>query len=863
MTIRKKLLLSFGMVLVIMLLAFVVSMVTMLRERSTKSATKRAMELSLTAGVVRFHMMQSRLSLSNYLLTGDAKEVEKLRAEQRQFAEALQVAKSNAQTDAARAQLAKLEQVERDWNEKFVNRLLEQRRLVDSGKASSDQLHKAYVQLDPQFWVRSSSDIVDRIRADNQQLLLQRGQTDETSAMATTLIAVVGVPLALVLCLGIAYKTSRSITEPLDELSAVARNIADTGNLNQPLEAKRFTSEVGQLAYSYAKLVDYLKEMASVSEAIARGDLSADIQPRSSQDTLALAFSKMTQGLRALVRAVRDAASQVAAGSNQVADSSEDSAKISVQSASAIDEVTSTMHEMSVNVQNMVRNTQMQASDVGHTSASIEQMVASIQRVADTAKVLLDISNRSREEVQNGLTTMQKATEGLNRINDSIGSSAEIISTLGQSANEIGKIVEVIDDISEQTNLLALNAAIEAARAGEHGLGFAVVADEVRKLAEKSAESAKDISELIDRIQKEARKAVGNMDKSTTIVNEGLGLGGDLNSALRRISNVVTEVYKFAHEIGAATNEQSHGSSQIAKATSRLNEITQSLPEVVEAAARIGRRHAILDGEVIAVDAAGRPLAFQEVMRRFGRVREVERLRVEQPIRLFIFDLLALDGELWIDRPYEERYAEMARLAADAGLSLPGRIGPAALQEAERFYAGAIEAGYEGVMAKALDSRYTPGARGRGWLKIKHAHTLDLVIVAADWGYGRRHGWLSNYHLAARDPERGGFVEVGKTFKGLTDDQFERMTARLLALKTDETRATVFVRPEVVVEVAYNDIQRSPQYAGAMALRFARIVRVRDDKPAAEADTLAAMTEAFERQVVRPGVGRPPVARPG
>jgi len=582
MTIRKKLLLSFGMVLVIMLLAFVVSMVTMLRERSTKSATKRAMELSLTAGVVRFHMMQSRLSLSNYLLTGDAHEVEKLRAEQRQFAEALQVAKSNAQTDTARAQLAKLEQVERDWNEKFVNRLLEQRRLVDSGKASPDQLHKAYVQLDPQFWVRSSSDIVDRIRADNQQLLLQRGQTDETSAMATTLIAVVGVPLALVLCLGIAYKTSRSITEPLDELSAVARNIADTGNLNQPLEAKRFTSEVGQLAYSYAKLVDYLKEMASVSEAIARGDLSADIQPRSSQDTLALAFSKMTQGLRALVRAVRDAASQVAAGSNQVADSSEDSAKISVQSASAIDEVTSTMHEMSVNVQNMVRNTQMQASDVGHTSASIEQMVASIQRVADTAKVLLDISNRSREEVQNGLTTMQKATEGLNRINDSIGSSAEIISTLGQSANEIGKIVEVIDDISEQTNLLALNAAIEAARAGEHGLGFAVVADEVRKLAEKSAESAKDISELIDRIQKEARKAVGNMDKSTTIVNEGLGLGGDLNSALRRISNVVTEVYKFAHEIGAATNEQSHGSSQIAKATSRLNEITQEISSSVE-----------------------------------------------------------------------------------------------------------------------------------------------------------------------------------------------------------------------------------------------------------------------------------------
>ena len=284
----------------------------------------------------------------------------------------------------------------------------------------------------------------------------------------------------------------------------------------------------------------------------------------------------------------------------------------------------------------------------------------------------------------------------------------------------------------------------------------------------------------------------------------------------------------------------------------RLNEITQSLPEVAEAVARLGDRRAIVDGEVIAVNAAGRPLAFQEVMRRFGRVRGIERLRAEQPIRLFVFDLLALDGELLIDQPYEERYGEMARLAADAGLSLADRIVPTALEEAERFYTDAVAAGYEGVMAKALASRYTPGARGRGWLKIKHVRTLDLVIVAADWGYGRRHGWLSNYHLVARDTERGGLVEVGKTFKGLTDDQFEQMTARLLALKTDETRTTVFVRPEVLVEVAYSDIQRSPQYESGMALRFARIVRIRDDKPAAEADTLAAMTEAFERQIVRP-----------
>ena len=224
----------------------------------------------------------------------------------------------------------------------------------------------------------------------------------------------------------------------------------------------------------------------------------------------------------------------------------------------------------------------VQASSVSETSASIDQMVASIQRVADTAKVLLDISNRSREEVHSGIATMEKATDGLTRINTTINSSGEIIGALGQRADDIGKIIEVIDDLAEQTNLLALNAAIEAARAGEHGLGFAVVADEVRKLAEKSAQSTKEISELIQSIQKEARKAVENMDRSTSIVNEGLELGGELNSALRKISNVVTEVYKFAQEIGAATNEQSHGSSQIARATTRLNEITHEINSAVE-----------------------------------------------------------------------------------------------------------------------------------------------------------------------------------------------------------------------------------------------------------------------------------------
>src|SRR5262249_17674270 len=340
--------------------------------------------------------------------------------------------------------------------------------------------------------------------------------------------------------------------------------------------------EIGELARSFSSMVNYLKEMASVSEAIAGGNLMVDVQPRSKNDTLGNAFARMTEGLRNLVRNVRDLASQVASASSQVAGASDESAKISLQGSSAIDEVTSTMHEMSVNVQNMVKSTQTQASSVSETSASIDQMVASIQRVADTAKVLLDISNRSREEVNNGIGTMEKATEGLNKINNTIRSSGEIIDVLGKRADDIGKIIEVIDDLAEQTNLLALNAAIEAARAGEHGLGFAVVADEVRKLAEKSAQSTKEISELIQSIQAEARKAVDNMEHSTGIVNQGLGLGQDLNAALRKISSVVTEVYKFAQEIGAATNEQSNGSSQIARSTSRLNEITHEINSAVE-----------------------------------------------------------------------------------------------------------------------------------------------------------------------------------------------------------------------------------------------------------------------------------------
>src|SRR5215472_8493469 len=459
---------------------------------------------------------------------------------------------------------------------------MEKRRQVDTGSATVAELQIAYLQATP---TPEQKQREDAPLAQLQQIIKTANdnaeRSDSNAAMLITGVTLGGMVLVIVLAAAIAWRVAKSITAPLSQLITVAGQIGNAGDLEQEVKIQG-EDEVAQLSKTFNNMVMYLREMAGISESVAGGDLSVEINPRSGRDTLGKAFREMTLGLRSLVKNVRDSAAQVASGSNQVASASDESAKISVQAASAIDEVTSTMHEMSINVQNMVKSTQMQASNVSETSASIDEMVASIQRVADTAKVLLDISQRSRDEVHSGISTMEKATDGLSRINNAIGSSSDIIAALGQRADDIGKIIEVIDDLAEQTNLLALNAAIEAARAGEHGLGFAVVADEVRKLAEKSAQSTREISDLIQSIQKEARKAVENMEHSTRIVEEGLNLGNDLGSALHKISNVVTEVYKFSQEIGAATNEQSVGSSQIAKATSRLTEITQEINSAVE-----------------------------------------------------------------------------------------------------------------------------------------------------------------------------------------------------------------------------------------------------------------------------------------
>jgi methyl-accepting chemotaxis protein len=583
MTLGKKLYLSFGGVLLGVVFLFIVNWMAVRREHEAKKAAASSLELAEATDSIKFQMMQNRLYLSNYLLSGDTREVDRMNEGIHSLNDKLDKTHNLASSDQQKAALEKVQQLEQNWAKEFAQPLVDKRRDVDSGNATVAELQIFYLQKDASSWVKNSTEFLDVADKENKKIVEERRKSDDTAANLTIGFSALAMAIALVVGGFIAYRTANSITEPLAKLMTVAHKIGNTGDLDHDIETDvQRQDEIGELARTFASMVKYLKEMAVVSEAIAAGDLMVDVQPRSKQDTLGHAFQQMVKSLRDLVRSVRDLASQVTSASSQVAGASDESAKISLQGSSAIDEVTSTMHEMSVNVQNMVKSTQTQASSVSETSASIDEMVASIQRVADTAKVLLDISNRSREEVHSGINTMEKATEGLTKINNTIKSSGAIIDALGTRADDIGKIIEVIDDLAEQTNLLALNAAIEAARAGEHGLGFAVVADEVRKLAEKSAQSTKEISELIQSIQKEARKAVENMDESTTIVNEGLELGGELNAALRKISNVVTEVYKFAQEIGAATNEQSHGSSQIARATTRLNEITHEINSAVE-----------------------------------------------------------------------------------------------------------------------------------------------------------------------------------------------------------------------------------------------------------------------------------------
>ena len=287
---------------------------------------------------------------------------------------------------------------------------------------------------------------------------------------------------------------------------------------------------------------------------------------------------------------------------------------------------------------------------------------------------------------------------------------------------------------------------------------------------------------------------------------------------------------------------QAHKLGEDVRVYSRaLNEVTHAVPEVVELVRGLASESVILDGEAIALRSDGRPHPFQTTMRRFGRRRDVAAERARLPLHVYFFDAMLVDGESLIDLPLRERRSRLEALVpSDA---LPESLATDELDAADALWTRTIEQGHEGLMAKSLDSTYEAGNRGSQWLKLKPAHTLDLVVIAAEWGSGRRRGWLSNLHLAAYDPDADDFVMLGKTFKGLTDELLEWQTKELLAREVRRDEYTVYVEPELVAEIAFNDVQSSPRYPGGVALRFARMKRYRPDKIATAADTIAAVRE--------------------
>jgi DNA ligase-1 len=315
----------------------------------------------------------------------------------------------------------------------------------------------------------------------------------------------------------------------------------------------------------------------------------------------------------------------------------------------------------------------------------------------------------------------------------------------------------------------------------------------------------------------------------------------DTDEALARLGTAA-----FEWKLDGARVQVHKSGSEVRVYTRNLNDVTDRVPEIVAAVRGLPAAALILDGEAIALKADCTPHAFQTTMRRFGRRLEVDAMRRELPLSVYFFDCLLWDGGVLMDHAAAERFEALQR-SLPPELIVP-RIVSAERAQAAHFLADALARRHEGVMAKALDQPYEAGRRGGGWLKIKRPNTLDLVVLAAEWGNGRRRGWLSNLHLGARDPEHGGFVMLGKTFKGLTDQMLAWQTREFLSREASRDAYTVYLRPEIVIEVAFNEVQESSQYPAGLALRFARVKAYRPDKRAEEADTIDTVRQIYAGQ---------------
>src|SRR5215469_569307 len=332
MTLGKKLYGSFGIILFLVLVLFLVNYRAVKREHDTKQAAKDSLDLADATDAVKFQMMQNRLYLSNYLLSGDTREVDRMNEGIRLLSDKLEKTTNLAASDQEKNAFEKVQQLEQSWAKEFAQPLVDKRKDVDSGNATVAELQIFYLQKDASSWVKNSTEYLDVASKENNKLVDERRDSDGKAEQGTIWASVIFTLMALFVGGFVAYRTAKSITDPLSSLMTVAHKIGNTGDLDHNIEIDtERNDEIGELARTFANMVTYLKEMAAVSEAIANGDLMVNVQPRSKQDTLGHAFQQMVQSLRGLVRSVRDLASQVASASSQVAGASDESAKISLQ----------------------------------------------------------------------------------------------------------------------------------------------------------------------------------------------------------------------------------------------------------------------------------------------------------------------------------------------------------------------------------------------------------------------------------------------------------------------------------------------------------------------------------------------------
>ncbi|MFB6633572.1 ATP-dependent DNA ligase [Streptomyces sp. NPDC056362] len=436
--------------------------------------------------------------------------------------------------------------------------------------------------------------------------------------------------------------------------------------------------------------------------------------------------------------------------------------------------------------------------------------------------------------------------------------------TLGRVDEAMGELAAVSGAGARAERTRLVRALLAAATLDEQELLLRLLSGEVRQGA-LDAVALEGVAQAAGVAAGELRRAVmleGSLPPvAQAVLAEGAGalerftlrVGSPVQPMLAHTAASVAEAVAA---LGACAVEekldgirvQVHRRGDDVRAYTRsLDDITDRLPEVVAMARAVAADAFILDGEMIAVDPeTGRPVSFQSIAGRVGSRADVAGARAALPLTAVFFDVLAVEGESLIDRPGPERHAVLARLLPESQrvrrTVVTDPADPAQTEAAERFYADTLARGHEGVLVKALDAPYAAGRRGRSWLKVKPVHTVDLVVLAVERGHGRRTGLLSNLHLGARGDD-GDFVMLGKTFKGLTDEMLRWQTERLGELAVSDDGFTVRVRPELVVEIAYDGLQVSTRYPAGVTLRFARVVRYRPDRSAAEADTVQRITE--------------------